>query len=627
MQISSRAHLFDGMVTLTPCVIYNSTGETIPPYSFVEVVSNLDVNTDPSLLGTDLGFVAIKPTSNTPDVTVSTGAVAIPTGKNGPGYCGHLVPIDITASVGDLVGPKASSWTGRVNNEGGNPPGGWKVIAHKSGMSLCRLLTDTTVTNESTPWMKFITIAKMEQRMVLATVDLVIGDKVNPDTAGVYTRDDTVVIHDPHNRFALVEAGCTGFAYYREANSEDPSPTDEEMTPGRWEVVVCDQPFNRRVGTLRSCLLPNDPGITHVTVDFESIQPIPYTWPNVTEPVGWTTSEVTIELSTGNPFNLDAAAGSLVQIERWSQDMDHADPFELQTPREGSSLAEKWRITKVGSPHARYIVAEASDYEPFTGERGTRINITGIADSWEGVRPDADEVKVQLSMEMFCPSLEMIAAFNPEQSRCGNLVYNSVSSLSSHGPQPLDINVLDGDSGIDIDACSINYAEKNIKAFGSGSECSNPITPRAGVISTIPVEVVIDAGAGSTCGTRIAKQTINVLNCGLGAVEYYEFSDSTEAVSVSYVTTDCDGIYIAQKTVYVCASSIDGNQIIPISPCDENECTGNTIWTWDASEQEWVPESSCTGGCVAGQMPADPPLGTPNGAQVITCCESTSTPL
>lgn len=229
-----RGHVIDGVMTMMPCFITNTTAGTLLPYSWVEATGNTPISAiDPGMIAQDEAISAVLMTSSAPAVACSVGPVAIPPGKTAPGYIGPVMPVQGNFSVGDRVNPTAGSVAASAAADGL-----WRVLASREGVSIVMFSPDVSAATVDLHRIRFRTTSRMTNRAVNAVVEWTSSTMV--------AVGDAVVVHDHNNRFPHVDVDAQGEAFYWPVVG---------ARPAFWAVEQVSQPITRVRAYIDSCII------------------------------------------------------------------------------------------------------------------------------------------------------------------------------------------------------------------------------------------------------------------------------------------------------------------------------------------------------------------------------------
>ena len=152
MRLDNRHHALSGLFSLSTCIIRNDSGYNMPPYSFVRL-SGIDVvsGVDGGTAGTDIVCVGSRIETENWEPMVSTGAVAIPAGKQGPGYRGDTLVVSGSGiALGDRCRPAPNAFTAVKDRRGlwvcQGVANGVAILVKETHSGLYPVKTTTSVT-------------------------------------------------------------------------------------------------------------------------------------------------------------------------------------------------------------------------------------------------------------------------------------------------------------------------------------------------------------------------------------------------------------------------------------------------------------------------------------------------
>ena len=463
-----RGHVIDGLTNLVPVILKNASGQTLAPYSLVEIVSNSTVNTtDDGLIGTDIALSVQLVQTDKEENVVSTGAIAIPVGKSGPGYVGSILPLRTTAAVGQRISTK------KDDTQAVQDSNGFMIVYAKSGaVSLAKHAGSSSGNGVAPPRIRFTTTAKIVDRAVAANVLWNQGSQ-----AAV---NDSVTVYDPRNLFAEIETDATGWAVWRTPEVGDPSGT-----VARWEIEHCSLPANLMRVQIQACLKASD-----ATKDgyYDEVNggKILSAYPNCDPPPELTEVSTEKFITFSNPSCLHAIKDSFVIIRRISNKI-FSEYQNILAPSPFSSTSEEWEVVRVEEPVARWAEFTKSAVSP--GVCG-QWNLTAHYDGSDPLECWANpNVPLAFNGDWDCSCLEVgqkiYAFYDPKGD-----TYRAASSASAILGEPDETDLI---TKFEKSAtCAFEITKRTFKTFSCGNEDQTP--PETLTISSQLVDVVVGAG-------------------------------------------------------------------------------------------------------------------------------------
>jgi hypothetical protein len=498
----------------------------------------------------------------------------------------NATPILMQVVASDVIGTACGKSFKVVNTRKAGVSSGDKLLVTKTVQGFFVTIPDSPF-NASR--IKFVATSSVIDRVFSAT--------------GLEGVEGTIEVHDPHNLWSTVTAGCVGTAFLN----------GDEV----YEVETCSLPANEIEVTLPDTLKATDADGEAVVSDAYYLRS---SYPNVMQPplnecegsstytwtgIAWTLYEACpngcicdnppvdppedpediervcpcvsdeenplVEFS--NPWKLDAICESKAILRRISNaDWGKSSP---ESPAVGSSSAYRWEVVQVEKRKARWIQFE------YTG--GGSVEISSY---WEGEDPSTcDSVTVSFPLGEPCDGDPVIAFYDPNTD-----VYQSVSTQSAMLGPPVVRSFVTNVAGSD---CGIS--KTTLAAMVFKTECDQD---PAGTTTSVPlgtdVPVMLSASS-EECGTiNYAYQTIRAFLC--------DAEGEPTGPSFSSFPIDFGDMKFAVGAYF-----------------GEATCSGNATFTWNTETSQYDLTTPCPSGCEPTSIPIGPPASSAEDVIEVPC--------